>query len=617
MINNLSELDRKWALRISLRRPVLLCFFLLTLAVNAWADKVTPQQAAAVAEHYLAADSPLTKSSQRAIRLTGTWPQGQTKSSAQDPALYLFERDGGGFVVVAADDVSLPVIGYSTTGRLSKGELPCNLRYMLDWHASMIDYARKKGLPASSATKAQWQSIKGNEGEEVLLETAQWDQTGLPWNALVPQLDGKDCHAGCVATAMAIVLRYHQWPEKGTGTLPDYYWSSGGKEIKGHALGHKYDWSQMPLVYEPGQYTEEQGHQIAQLLYDLAIMSEMDFNPAGSGAAEDAVLGLATYFGYDKQMRLVEWDYYSKDVWEEMIKAEIDANRPVYYMGATEEEGHAFVVDGYKGPYFSINLGWSGYYNGYYLLRPSVLLDPNEVLMFNSWQGMVTHLYPDKGGEVYPIFTDDKLVPFPWDFRSKSFTVGGRNLTCDSTDDGEARLAFVLFDREGRFKATTGEPVVVSTSNPYIPELTCNITCSIEDGDCLKLAQLLDDQWVPIQQSANAYLEFHPGKKISEMLSLDFMLYDEDYPDMKGDPYLYLRGVKDIYWEIWSEDKGECLATSRVTKSFPEIDGKYYSMRARWKRETNEYRAIFGFLPGTYRLFIRNFDEELTVYVKL
>ncbi len=590
-----------------MKKSILFSFFLLALSVPGWADKVTPQQAAAVAERFLQAQSPSTKSSQGTLRLAGTWPQAQTKSAAQEPALYLFERNGGGFAVVAADDVSQPIVGYSTTGRLPKGEIPCNVRYILDWHASMIDYARTHGPKPSSAIREQWESLNGEEEEEkeVHLETALWDQSGLPWNAMIPKLDGEDCHAGCVATAMAIVMRYHQWPEKGTGTLPSYYWYSGKREMEGHALGHKYDWTQMPLVYESGQYTDEQGRQVAQLLFDLAIASEMEFHPYGSGAAVDAVLCLAKYFGYDKQMRLLDWDYYGRDVWEDMIKAEIDANRPLYYIGVSGDEGHAFVLDGYKGPYFSLNYGWSGYFNGFFLLRPTVELDPGKVTLFSSWQAMVTNLYPDRGGEVYPIFTDDTLIPFPWDFRSKSFPVGGREVDIYTSEDTEAWLGFVLFDREGRFKATTGEPFLVSSSNPYIPEVTCNITCSIEEGDCLKLAQRMGDQWVPVQQSANAYLEFHPGKKISELLTLELI------------SSLYLRGTKDLYWEMWSETEDVCVATSQSTFSSKQIDGKNYRMVARWDRDKNEYSASFDLAPGTYRLFLRNFDEEMTVYIKL
>ena len=603
-----------------MRRIVPACIFLFALSAPLRADKVPPQKAAAVAERFLSAESPATKASGTPLRLRGTWPQAQTKGETQEPALYLFERDGGGYAVVAADDVSLPIIGYSLTDRLPQDNLPCNLRYMLDWHASMIDYARKHHLEASADTRAQWQSVQTNDEEEVLLETARWDQTGLPWNALVPTLDGKECHAGCVATAMAIVMRYHQWPEKGTGTLPSYYWYSGRKEIEGHALGHVYDWSQMPLVYEPGQYTQEQADQVAQLLYDLAIMSQMDFHPAGSGAAGDAPLLLTKYFGYDKQMQYHDWDYYSTEQWEEMIRAEINADRPIFYFGYTAnyEEGHAFVVDGYKGPYFSINYGWSGYGNDFYLLKPAVDLDPAAVTIFRHWQGMMSHFFPDRGGEAYPQFIDDTLVPFPWDFRSKSFPVGGRELTAYSSEETEAQMGFVLFDRKGRFKeATTGEPVLVSTRNPYIPELTCHITCEIEEGDCLKLAQLVDGQWIPVQQSANASLEFHPGKKISELLSLDYMLGDEDNPHLNKIPYLYLRGVKDIYWEIWSVDKDQLLATSQSRGSIQGIDGLFYSLVTRWTRETNEYRAVIQYPSGTYRFFIRNFDEEMTLYIKL
>jgi hypothetical protein len=296
-----------------------------------------------------------------------------------------------------------------------------------------------------------------------------------------------------------------------------------------------------------------------------------------------------------------------------MIREEIDASRPVFYAATNKfEEGHAFVVDGYRGDYFSLNYGWSGQGNDYYLLRPSVSLSSQEVTEFCQWACMTTHIYPDRGGEVYVNFFDDTLVPFPWDFQSKTFTVGGRSLYVESSGDGEAWLRFVLYNRKGGVKAMATEPVLVSSTNPYIPELTCSINCDIEDGDCLKLAQLKDDEWVPIQQSANAYLEFHTGKKLPDLVVLDYMLYDEDYPDDEEDPYLYLRGAKDIYWEMWSEDTGNCLATSQSFSYEPD-----FPMLVRWDRETNEYRTIFIYQPGNYRLILRNFDEEVTLHVKL
>ena len=602
-----------------MKRYLLLSLALMAALFAARAEKVNRQQAAAVAERFLSADNPATKASQGTLHLTGTWPQAQTKSATEEPSLYIFGRDGGGYVIVAADDVSLPVIGYSTTGHLRLENMPSNVRHMLDWHASMIAYARNKGQKADADTKAQWLAADNPE-DGVKLETALWDQFA-PYNNLAPKLDGKECPIGCVATAMGIIMRYHQWPEKGTGKLPDYYWEDAHTTVEGHALGHTYDWSQMPLKYEKVKYTEEQGAQVAQLLYDVAVMSRMQFNPAGSGAECHDPLKLATYFGYDKQMRYDDWDYYKMDVWEKMIRDEIDASRPVFYGGTNDVEGHAFVVDGYKGDYFSLNYGWSGYYNNYYLLKPSVPLDKDAATEFCNWEGMVTHIYPDRGGEAHITLYDDYVVPFPWDFRSKSFPVGNRKLYCFTSDLNpvDLCLGFALYDKDGQFKATTTDSVLVSTSTnfPYIPELTCNITCAIEDGDCLKLSWFLDGQWEPILQSSNSYLVFHPGQKIADMISIGYFLEDSADPEMAAVPCFSLSGVKDIYWEVWSQDLGALLSTSKTSYDYSKYGERQYKKTVLWDRETDEYRSVFHFPAGTYRIFLRNFDEEMTLYVKL
>ena len=52
-----------------MRRSILLCISLLAVVLAARAEKVSPQQAAAVAEHFLQAESPASKAVQGAIRL--------------------------------------------------------------------------------------------------------------------------------------------------------------------------------------------------------------------------------------------------------------------------------------------------------------------------------------------------------------------------------------------------------------------------------------------------------------------------------------------------------------------------------------------------------------------
>lgn len=60
-----------------------------------------------------------------------------------------------------------------------------------------------------------------------------------------------------------------------------------------------------------------------------------------------------------------------------MVKEELEAHRPVLYGGSNKRnEGHQFVLDGYtSNNYFSVNWGWGGYSNGYYLLSG---LNPND-----------------------------------------------------------------------------------------------------------------------------------------------------------------------------------------------------------------------------------------------
>ena len=40
-------------------------------------------------------------------------------------------------------------------------------------------------------------------------------------------------------------------------------------------------------------------------------------------------------------------------------------------------------------------------------------------------------------------------------------------------------------------------------------------------------------------------------------------------------------------------------------------------MFSKWDSKTNQYRAEIGYPAGTYRLLLRNFDEEKTLYIKL
>lgn len=109
------------------------------------------------------------------------------------------------------------------------------------------------GLPSEDAAFYVFNNTSGPGTPVKVLETALWDQSD-PYNRLCPEVNGALSLTGCTATALAIVMRYHKWPVRGTGTLPGYTTVSYGAWVDEVKLGHAYDWDNMPLRYHDDQW---------------------------------------------------------------------------------------------------------------------------------------------------------------------------------------------------------------------------------------------------------------------------------------------------------------------------------------------------------------------------
>ena len=605
-----------------MKRSIFTSIVLLAAVFLASAEGIPQERAAAVAEAFFS--SVVTKAPAGTFSLVATYPEVQTKAQGT-PALYVFERSSGGYVVVSGDDVAVPVVGYAHSGRFPKDDMPVNMRSVLDWHAAVIGHARSQGWMPSAETMAEWDRVvtasSASSSERVVLETARWGQ-GAPFNALCPKENGQDCPTGCVATAMAIIMRYYEYPEKGTGTLPgyDYGWNMGTGEYRyhldGYDLGHTYRWDLMPLSYS-GSYTQEEADQVAQLMYDLGIMSQMDYAPGGSGAPGDSPILLAKYFGYDKQMRYFDRIQFSDARWEQLIRDEIDASRPVFHCGFSDRGGHAFVVDGYEGPYFRINYGWGGS-SQFYLLTPPVKGSSDQLTEFTEWQDMVVQIMPDRGGEAYVgLSVPYYYAPFTWNFLSKSFLMDSQFLWNDtSTGSGDVVLCYALFDKNENFKAAISDPVTVSSENAFVPEMSCRILDRIDDGDRILLARRDPDGWTPLPQSRVSYRIFDRSRKLPEMVTVGHsMVTPAGVPDYG--PYLYLESYKDVWWEVWSEEAEAVIVSARDQFVDRDLNGG----RMHFER-SDDYEAVSDtftyrfYLPsGHYKVTFRNFDEELVFKV--
>ena len=253
-----------------------------------------------------------------------------------------------------------------------------------------------------------------------LLGDIVYDQ-GTPYNDLCPMINGRRAVTGCVATAMAQIMRYYAYPNVGEGNVT-YTGSAGATEID--LADYTFDWDLILNDYTKS-YTNAQGEAVAKLMLACGASLNMHYSADGSGSfINKAMQALRDNFGYNKQI-----GYYSSSgdafylpeelIMEEFAPAIRDQHRrgcPVMYSGkpAAGVAGHAFVIDGYKVIdgvyYYHVNWGWSGAYNGYYLLMN---LNPDGTSYSGYDCNMVINIYPkdwtDVENVVSPIFNNNKI----------------------------------------------------------------------------------------------------------------------------------------------------------------------------------------------------------------
>lgn len=308
-----------------------------------------------------------------------------TTASPSD-AYYVFNNDAGGFVIIAGDDAVTPVLGYISTGLFDAENLPDGLKDLLKSYERQIAALGDNYVANQTATRAAFTGEK-------LLKTAEWNQMA-PFNKYTPN----NYVTGCVATAGAIVMKHHGYPAKGTGSH-SYTWN--GKDLTAN-FEHDYDWANMPTKYTVGN--DEAFDGVARLMSDLGVAVEMKYAKGGSGASmEDLLTALKKYFGYSKYARLLAIADLGAEVWNDRLRAEIDANRPILYSAVDSNKGgHSFVIDGYKDESFSVNWGWGGYCDGFYrigALNPETGGKPLGD-QYNLSQSAVFSLQPSDGEEV-------------------------------------------------------------------------------------------------------------------------------------------------------------------------------------------------------------------------
>lgn len=288
--------------------------------------------------------------------------------------LYIFSSDNS-FVIVSADDRVRPIIGYSDNNSFALSETKTNVNYWLDKVNDEIQYAIDNNLEATEEIQNEWKTLLAgntptpkNRAVVDALLTTQWDQDS-PFNNMCPG----GSVTGCAATAMAQVMKYWNWPMKGVNSH-SYYEDDYGT-LSADFENTLYDWNNMKDRYSYSSSAVEK-EAVATLMFHCGVALEMDYSPVASGAyPSDIAIALKSYFNYKNTAQdKMDW-YYSDAQWIDLLKEELDAERPIIYNGwDIEGGGHSFVCDGYdENDFFHFNWGWGGYCDGYFeigLLNP-------------------------------------------------------------------------------------------------------------------------------------------------------------------------------------------------------------------------------------------------------
>ena len=558
-------------------KKTILSILAIFLTVSAFADVVPASKAESVAKRFMGAST---------VNLVWDGNEGVQTKAASTPSFYVYDIPGGGWVIVSAEDSTTPILGYSDTGSFKTEGMPVNLASWLGNMRRDIRRAREDKLEATAEVRQLWANpvkSKTKAGSSAkYLTTPSWDQES-PYNNYLSTYVKKGnngvsgLYTGCVATAMAEVLRYHQWPEKGTGTLEGYTTSTSKYTVSSDDIStHTYDWSNMPYTYG-NSATTAQKNAVAQLMVDCGIMVQMDYGTSsvgGSGAyAEDMLPALIEHMGYSKKAVFRYRTNYTTEEWMNMIAEDIDNDRPVLYGGSGDDGGHQFLCDGYdyENTMLHINWGWSGSNNGYFTLTMKV-----SNYTFDEGQSALFGLEPDKTGtseygdvELSMIYYSDsdingvELVSGTV-AKGETFSIGAGNFYNSSNIAYTGAVKVVLVGRDGNWKEDISEIMEMTDEEDteglpsgyffYLPSsdpVECTITEDIALGDRIAFwYRLNDNSWAPV------IIDHENLAYPWEWACVDACFIDVKTSYSSGDVFYYklIPGNKGISGIAWSFD---------------------------------------------------------------
>jgi len=368
----------------------------------------------------------------------------------EEPVYYIVNLQPSGFVIVSADDMIEPIVGFvpegtydpstdNPLGALVSRDMPNriaavrrNFRVTESGYLQEEEVAEQQaefqevkveaqnkwirlenyvGTAETTSTSELAEMLEGTESVEGLptisdirvypLIQSKWDQGSVCGNYCYNYYTPNHYSSGCGPTAMAQLMRFHEYPTNGIGVhgftievdrVPQTLYTRGGD-----GYGGPYNWNQM--VFEPDCDTNDAQRQaIGALCYDVGISAGVKYGiPAGvwminvTDALRTTLLYSNAIMGGNELSNIGEGLI-------AMLNPNLDADYPTLLGLKIEGEdgGHAVVCDGYgfnsSTSYHHLNMGWSGSYDVWYNLP--------YVRQYNAVVSCVYNIFTSGSGEI-------------------------------------------------------------------------------------------------------------------------------------------------------------------------------------------------------------------------
>lgn len=391
-----------------------LAALILMAAPVAKAENITVDQAKNAAAHFMQHNSTLTRLTADQLVLERQWENDELGV----PSMYLLVAQGQGWIIITATTVMDPVVGYSDDSDVNAACLPPQMEWWLEGFNEMVCELQKSDAEKPLADSPRWtelanRQLTGTKANVYLLNT-KWNQgepDGLEYNMMCPTINDTVCPTGCVATAMAQICKYYEYPIQPVGnkTYRYYYTVNGSTYSKLVHLFYEdsaaFDYSLMPNKFSapPSQANYAQRLEVSRIGYYLGTSVEMQYAPDGSGSSSELVApAMRDYFKYKTGSYILR-DQVGSSTFLSRIRADLTNKYPVYMSGASStgsdahSAGHAWVCDGIQESnetHYHMNWGWGGSGNGWFNLSENNMAISGMSYNFNRRQGAVVGMTP-------------------------------------------------------------------------------------------------------------------------------------------------------------------------------------------------------------------------------